>query len=238
MICFAQSNHTIWSERTEYKGMVYGYGPNNSTERLERIIINKSRRYIVELDYTRKEHTRHIIKPLEKKLELTSKTMKDSLAHFYLIDLKENMLHVFDSNQKHVASDSLKNKKTGIFFEIYPGEEREKFRKAMREMKVCGERDTVIHDKKYLAVELKFKTAIPKVNFSQKVYINDSFSRDFPLYDDDILAKGYRGVNSGASLLVNGKLDHEFILLFDDHLPKEYEVIFDQLVDTVEVVKT
>jgi len=206
-----------------------------NTQRPERpgkktIIIHNSRRYIIELAYTLKITTHGTFNPMEKTQKIISQSEKDSLSFYFLMDLKDKLLYIFDLDKTLIGADSLKNKGFGIFFDVFEHEVNNDFyRDITEDSKVIAEKDTLLLGKRYKAVHIAHQISSPVDSISSIQYVDGDYRPDFPLYSDNVLGRGFRGVLGGTTLYIGSEVDEELLLVFESGLPEEERLLFEEL---------
>jgi len=218
-------------ERSSYSGLlniVDTQRPGKPAKKT--IIIHNSRRYIIELAYTLKMTTHGVFDPMAKTQEIISHSERDSLSFYFLMDLRDKLLYVFDLDKTLIRVDSLKNKTHGIFFDGLEHEVTDKFHREITEdSKVIAEKDTLLLGKRYKAIHIAHHISSPGDPISSIQYVNTDYTPDFPLYSDNVLGKGFRGALGGTTLYIGNKVDEELLIVFESGLPEEDRLLFEEL---------
>jgi|GEM_PF-2721842 len=218
-------------EFSSYSGllnMVNTHRPEMSAKKT--IIIHNSRRHIIELAYTLKITTYGVFDPIAKTQEVTRQWVRDSLSFYFLMDLKDRLLYIFDLDKTLIATDSLKNKTHGVFFDVFEHQVNNDFyREITEDSKVIAEKDTVLLGKRYKAVHIAHQISSPGASISSVHYVDTSYRSDFPLYTRNVLGKGFHGVLGGSTLYIGNEVDEEHIFVFESGLPDKDRLLFQEL---------
>jgi len=218
-------------EFSSYGGMLYVTEPLISEKPAKKtIIINNSRRYIIELAYTLKITTHGLFDPETKTKKITSRSERDSLSFYFLMDLKDKLLYVFDLDKILIAADSLKNKEYGVFFDVFdPKPNNDFYQQITDDSKVISKKDTLLYGKRYKAVHIAHQISSPGDSISSVQYIDTSYTSDFPLYSSNVLDKGFHGVHGGSTLYFHNKVVDEQLFVFESGLSEEDRSLFQEL---------
>jgi len=169
------------------------------------IIIHNSRMYIIELACTLKTTTHTLFNPIEKTEKTTGQSEKDSLSFYFLMDLKDKLLYIFDLDKTLIGSDSLKNKEYGVFFDVFGHEpEGSLYREVMDDSRIIAEKDTLLHSKWYKTVRIVHDKMVHQGSpISSVQYIDTSCTSDFPFYGKNILDRGFQGFHGGQAICID-----------------------------------
>jgi len=194
------------------------------------IIIHNSRRYIIEFAYTLKITTHGTFNPIAKTQEITSQSERDSLSFYFLMDLKDKLLYIFDLDKTLIGADSLKNKGFGVFFDVFEHAVNNDFyREITEDSKVIAEKDTLMYGKRYKAVHIAHQISDPDAEISSVHYVDSDYRADFPLYSHNVLGKGFHGILGGSTLYVRNRVVDEKLVVFESGLPEEDLLLFQEL---------
>jgi len=218
-------------EYSSYSGLLNIIDTHRSDKPAKKtVIIHNSRRYIVELAYTLKMTTIGVFDPMAKTQEVISESVRDSLSFYFLMDLKEKLLYIFDLDKTLLCIDSLKNKTHGVFFDGIEHEVTSDFHREITEdSKVIAEKDTLLLGKRHKAIHIAHHISSPGDSISSIQYVNTDYRPDFPLYGDNVLGKGFRGVLGGTTLYIGKEVDEGLLLVFESGLPEEDRLLFQEL---------